>query len=119
MSTRHLRRLQEQLNAGVAQQALVEEDSDEEEHEDEEQQGKAAKPFNPFDLLSDDEVRAACHLPHWVVLSCTLVVAMQPPHIVLCSACQCCLERHGTCALLTSSLTCLEAALAIDDLTDS
>lgn len=61
----------------------MEVDSDEEEHEDEEQQGKAAKPFNPFDLLSDDEVRAACctirhtccsHAPSASLVLCMLVV---------------------------------------------
>mmetsp|Transcript_19161 Transcript_19161/g.41385 ORF Transcript_19161/g.41385 Transcript_19161/m.41385 type:complete len:710 (+) Transcript_19161:50-2179(+) len=51
MSTRHLRRLQEQLQQ---QKAAPQQDSEESEDEEEEETSTKA-PFNPFDLLSDDE----------------------------------------------------------------
>jgi hypothetical protein len=51
MATRHIRRMQEQL--GAKQEPAVEPDSDEESEEE----PAAAPKFNPFDLLSDDEVQ--------------------------------------------------------------
>lgn len=51
MATRHIKRLQQQLDASKAEddQAVA---STEEESEDDQD----AKPFNPFDLLDDEEV---------------------------------------------------------------
>lgn len=50
MSTRHLRRVQQQKEAELGK--LADHSSEE---ESEEETTTAAKPFNPFDLLSDDE----------------------------------------------------------------
>ena len=49
MSSRHLRRVKERLQSSVA-----EESSDDEAEEDHADLSKT-KPFNPFDLLSDDD----------------------------------------------------------------
>lgn len=49
MATRHLKRLQEQVQQ---RQPEEEEVSDDEEEEDQ----PSSAPFNPFDLLSDEEV---------------------------------------------------------------
>ena len=54
MSSRHLRRVKEQLQHDPATVGKVEEEEDEEE-EGEEDTSASAKPFNPFDLLSDDD----------------------------------------------------------------
>lgn len=57
MATRHIKRLQQQLNASKQEDEPVE-TSDEEESED-----HSKPPFNPFDLLEDDddqEVRQIC-----------------------------------------------------------
>jgi hypothetical protein len=50
MAARHLKRLQEQKLAAAS----------EPEDTDDEEPAEASAPFNPFDLLSDDEVRRAC-----------------------------------------------------------
>jgi hypothetical protein len=60
MATRHIKRLQEQL--GVKQEPAAELDTDE---ESEEEAPAAAPKFNPFDLLSDDEVRHSCIDSSW------------------------------------------------------
>lgn len=51
MATRHIKRLQQQLDASKAEDEPVA--STEEESEDGDQE---AKPFNPFDLLDEEEV---------------------------------------------------------------
>ena len=53
MATRHIKRLQEQLNASKAEPEPVE--SSEEESDDGDDEGPS-KPFNPFDLLDEEEV---------------------------------------------------------------
>jgi hypothetical protein len=70
MATRHIKRLQEQL--GAKQEPAVEPDTDE---ESEEEEPAAAPKFNPFDLLSDDEVQL-----RWMVYldgGCVLCTAPQ------------------------------------------
>lgn len=51
MAARHLRRLQEQLQATTAAPAQHSSES-----EEEDELVASSKPFNPFDLLSDNEV---------------------------------------------------------------
>ncbi len=53
MSSRHLRRAKQQLGAAAAPEAEGDSGSEAEEGAE----GVSAKPFNPFDLLSDSEVR--------------------------------------------------------------
>ena len=53
MAARHLRRVQEQLAKHSVQPA----DEEEQEEEEVEEAGPSKAPFNPFDLLSGDEVR--------------------------------------------------------------
>ena len=53
MSSRHLRRVKEQLQQDPSTGGNVEEE--EEEEDGEEEASISAKPFNPFDLLSDDD----------------------------------------------------------------
>lgn len=54
MATRHIKRLQQQLDAskGEPEAAAAAASSEEEEESDTEE---AAKPFNPFDLLEDED----------------------------------------------------------------
>lgn len=56
MATRHIKRLLErQLQQSQTEKKIAEaEDSETDEEEDDH---NTAKPFNPFDLLSDEEVR--------------------------------------------------------------
>lgn len=61
MATRHIKRLQQQL------QQTVEVTQQSEDTETDEQETPKAAPFNPFDLLTDDEVRLLTKLQHFVV----------------------------------------------------
>ena len=54
MSSRHIRRAKEQLGVSAAKAEAGEEQEEESEEEEEEKIG-SAKPFNPFDLLSDGD----------------------------------------------------------------
>ncbi|PNH09023.1 Transcription factor 25 [Tetrabaena socialis] len=58
MAMRHLRRVQEQQQAGKSKEPVKQEEEDEGDEEEEEVEAKKA-PFNPFDLLSDEEGGAA------------------------------------------------------------
>jgi hypothetical protein len=58
MATRHIRRLQQQLEASKAQedeQEASDSTADTDEEEDVEGNTAAPKPFNPFDLLDEEE----------------------------------------------------------------
>jgi hypothetical protein len=53
MATRHIKRLQQQLDASKADPEPETASTEEQSDEDDEQE---AKPFNPFDLLDEEEV---------------------------------------------------------------
>lgn len=57
MATRHIKRLQQQLNASKpeAPAAPAASDSGEDEEEVSEELAGSSKPFNPFDLLTDGD----------------------------------------------------------------